>query len=256
MDFGASSASSIDSNITLVGDVNGRTNGSPDLSPSARSAMVRQEALSRMEELRRGRVSDAEAMPMVAQTPSTQPFLTPLNPVPRHQQPVDYDPQTGLRVYTNGPSMQKQDQQNSADPQSGRSEQQDWVYPPPTSAHPVQGPEQSGLEAAYNRAVEQQNAAAAGYPNPSAGPDPLTRPPSVMDSPGGSRIRVRRSTFSPAWSVAPRVLLVDDDQVSRRLFSKFLQVSGCTIDVAVDGIGAVNKMNLEKYDLVLMVSLL
>ncbi|KAG8963467.1 kinase-regulated stress-responsive transcription factor skn7 [Tulasnella sp. 408] len=54
------------------------------------------------------------------------------------------------------------------------------------------------------------------------------------------------------WAVPPRVLLVDDDQVSRKIFSKFLQVSGCTIDVAVDGIGAVNKMNLEKYDLVLM----
>jgi len=45
---------------------------------------------------------------------------------------------------------------------------------------------------------------------------------------------------------------VEDDAVSRRLSSKFLQVFGCTIDVAVDGEGAVNKMNLEKYDLVLM----
>ena len=50
-----------------------------------------------------------------------------------------------------------------------------------------------------------------------------------------------------------RVLLVDDDAVSRKLSSKFLQVFGCTIDVAVDGVVAVNKMNLEKYDLVLMV---
>jgi osomolarity two-component system response regulator SKN7 len=58
----------------------------------------------------------------------------------------------------------------------------------------------------------------------------------------------------PGWAVPPRVLLVDDDAVSRRLSSKFLQVFGCMIDVAVDGVGAVNKMNLEKYDLVLMVS--
>lgn len=50
----------------------------------------------------------------------------------------------------------------------------------------------------------------------------------------------------------PRVLLVEDDLVSRRLSSKFLQVSGCVIGVAVDGIGAVSKMELEKYDLVLM----
>lgn len=68
-------------------------------------------------------------------------------------------------------------------------------------------------------------------------------------------LRVRRSTFVPGWAVPPRVLLVDDDAVSRKLSSKFLQVFGCTIDVAVDGVGAVNKMNLEKYDLVLMVCL-
>ncbi|KAL6300238.1 hypothetical protein BKA93DRAFT_740923 [Sparassis latifolia] len=65
-------------------------------------------------------------------------------------------------------------------------------------------------------------------------------------------LRVRRSAYVPGWAVPPRVLLVDDDAVSRRLSSKFLQVFGCTIDVAVDGVGAVNKMNLEKYDLVLM----
>lgn len=70
---------------------------------------------------------------------------------------------------------------------------------------------------------------------------------------GSQKLRVRRSTYVPGWAVPPRVLLVDDDAVSRRLSSKFLQVFGCTIDVAVDGVGAVNKMNLEKYDLVLMV---
>ncbi|KAG6331562.1 hypothetical protein ID866_7528 [Astraeus odoratus] len=69
---------------------------------------------------------------------------------------------------------------------------------------------------------------------------------------GRQKLRVRRSTFVPGWAVPPRVLLVDDDAVSRRLSSKFLQVFGCAIDVAVDGVGAVNKMNLEKYDLVLM----
>ena len=64
---------------------------------------------------------------------------------------------------------------------------------------------------------------------------------------------MRRSTFIPRWAVPPRVLLVDDDIVSRTLGSKFLQVYGCTIDVAVDGESAVEKMNFEKYDLVLMV---
>ncbi|SPC64165.1 related to SKN7 - transcription factor [Ustilago sp. UG-2017b] len=65
-------------------------------------------------------------------------------------------------------------------------------------------------------------------------------------------LRVRRNTFVPGWTVPPRVLLVDDDEVCRRLSSKFLQVFGCSIDYAVDGMSAVNKMNQEKYDLVLM----
>ncbi|KAF9053356.1 hypothetical protein BJ165DRAFT_1400665 [Panaeolus papilionaceus] len=73
-----------------------------------------------------------------------------------------------------------------------------------------------------------------------------------ISTPGTQKLRVRRSTFVPGWAVPPRVLLVDDDAVSRKLSSKFLKVFGCTTDVAVDGIGAVNKMNLEKYDLVLM----
>lgn len=83
-----------------------------------------------------------------------------------------------------------------------------------------------------------------------------SRPSGLGGSPGGNtqKLRVRRSTFVPGWAVPPRVLLVDDDAVSRKLSSKFLQVFGCTIDVAVDGVVAVNKMNLERYDLVLMVS--
>ena len=71
-------------------------------------------------------------------------------------------------------------------------------------------------------------------------------------SEGGNYLRVRRSTFVPGWAIPPRVLLVDDDAVCRKLSSKFLQVFGCSIDYAVDGMSAVNKMNLEKYDLVLM----
>lgn len=51
------------------------------------------------------------------------------------------------------------------------------------------------------------------------------------------------------------MLLVEDDLVSRKLCSKFLQISGCEIGIAVDGLGAINKMELEEYDLVLMVTL-
>ena len=84
-----------------------------------------------------------------------------------------------------------------------------------------------------------------------AAPAPATPAPSRPTT--AQKLRVRRSTFVPGWAVPPRVLLVDDDEVNRRMSSKFLQVFGCTIDVAVDGVGAVERMNLEKYDLVLMV---
>jgi CheY-like chemotaxis protein len=100
--------------------------------------------------------------------------------------------------------------------------------------------------------VDQYSAPAFGSPTLQRG--------ETSSVPGGSsgsqRLRVRRSTLVPGWAVPPRVLLVDDDAVSRRLSSKFLEVFGCAIDVAVDGVGAVNKMNLAKYDLVLMVRLI
>ena len=88
---------------------------------------------------------------------------------------------------------------------------------------------------------------------PDRDPSPM---PGASGSSGGAgqqKLRVRRSTYVPGWAVPPRVLLVDDDAISRKLSSKFLQVFGCTIDVAVDGDVAVSKMNLEKHDLVLMV---
>lgn len=70
---------------------------------------------------------------------------------------------------------------------------------------------------------------------------------------GGPRLRVRRKTYVPGWAVPPRVLLVEDDAVSRRLSSKFLQVLGVTTDFAVDGESAVKQMHGGHYDLVLMV---
>jgi len=55
-------------------------------------------------------------------------------------------------------------------------------------------------------------------------------------------------------SVPPKILLVEDDDMCRKLSSKLLQVFGCTFDVATDGLDAVEKMNYgNKYDIVLMV---
>lgn len=65
-------------------------------------------------------------------------------------------------------------------------------------------------------------------------------------------LKVRRQTFVPGWAVPPKILLVDDDVVYRNMSSKFLQVFGCEADVAVDGFSALDKVNVEKYDLILM----
>ncbi|KAJ7448429.1 hypothetical protein B0H11DRAFT_2202390 [Mycena galericulata] len=67
-----------------------------------------------------------------------------------------------------------------------------------------------------------------------------------------STMRVRQAMFVPRWAVPPHVLVVEDDSISRKLSSKFLQLSGCTIDFASDGVDAVNKMTHGKYDLVFM----
>ena len=58
---------------------------------------------------------------------------------------------------------------------------------------------------------------------------------------------------TPSWSTTPRVLVVEGDQVSRNLCTKYVQSYGCSVDLAFDGASAVNKMNIEKFDLVLMV---
>jgi osomolarity two-component system response regulator SKN7 len=56
-----------------------------------------------------------------------------------------------------------------------------------------------------------------------------------------------------SWTVPPRILLVDDDSVYRDLSERLLHVFGCTIDLAKDGVEALKKMGLERYDLILMV---
>ncbi|ESK92768.1 putative response regulator receiver protein [Moniliophthora roreri MCA 2997] len=151
----------------------------------------------------------------------------------------------GLQVYTVGHLMPK----SAIDDMNGN-----WSFD--TGMMDMLGSGQGSFnEAGSNGMVGSQEARADGSP---IGYDPMSSSqPSDPSSSSGSakssqKLSVRRSTFVPGWTVSPRVLLVDDDAVSRKLSSKFLQVFGCKIDVAVDGVGAVNKMNLEKYDLVLM----
>ncbi|KAF7298508.1 Response regulatory domain-containing protein [Mycena kentingensis (nom. inval.)] len=205
------------------------------------AAMSRMDMLARIEELQaqRGRrLNNPPIVPSQDPTPSpdsddyedevVQP--TPTNPPsldlslspPAPPDPWSVPPgdqHAGLEVYTVGHLMPRGS--------TGFDAQGNWTFDSPTQVQTPPTPELVGKqETTFQSPIQQQ--------------------------PQQRTLRVRRSTFVPGWAVPPRVLLVDDDAVSRKLSSKFLQVFGCTIDVAVDGVGAVNKMNLEKYDLVLM----
>ena len=59
--------------------------------------------------------------------------------------------------------------------------------------------------------------------------------------------------FSTFRAIPPKVLLVEDDDICRTLSSKLLGVFGCSFDIAVDGLDAVQRMGIgNRYDLVLM----
>lgn len=192
--------------------------------------LSRQDALARIEELQRNRPQSVQGGNADGpNVPSgSDPFVMPAD---ADSTMAQYPPQTmsheGLQVFTLGHLL----------PRSGEDDANgNWTF----DANSLSGL----LPLPLNNTEENEIV----NPSPTTANPPAsfeTRPPSVL--------RVRRSAYVPGWAVPPRVLLVEDDAVSRKLSSKFLQVFGCTIDVAVDGVGAVNKMNFEKYDLVLMV---
>jgi osomolarity two-component system response regulator SKN7 len=85
-------------------------------------------------------------------------------------------------------------------------------------------------------------------------PYPLpVKPPDPNDPRFQGETRKKSTTIDPGWIRQPRILLVEDDPTCRRIGGKFLYAFNCSIDSALDGLEAVNKMNAgSKYDLVLM----
>ncbi|KAF8470424.1 HSF-type DNA-binding-domain-containing protein [Russula ochroleuca] len=208
----------------------------PQINPSEEDPpLSRQDALARMEELQRNRPQSVQGSASLnadgSNVPSgSDPFVMSADASAADGMMAQYPPQTisheGLQVFTLGHLL----------PRSGEDDANgNWTF----DANSLSGLLPLPLNNTDENDVVNPSPTTG---NPSASFE--TRPPSVL--------RVRRSAYVPGWAVPPRVLLVEDDAVSRKLSSKFLQVFGCTIDVAVDGVGAVNKMNLEKYDLVLM----
>ncbi|KAI8888075.1 hypothetical protein K501DRAFT_210857, partial [Backusella circina FSU 941] len=61
-----------------------------------------------------------------------------------------------------------------------------------------------------------------------------------------------KKKMAGSWTTPPRVLLVDDDSVYRDFSGRMLDRIGCNIDLANDGLEALHKMSVEKYDLILM----
>ena len=64
----------------------------------------------------------------------------------------------------------------------------------------------------------------------------------------------KKSNYNdPGWIRAPRILLVEDDPTCRQIGAKFLYSFSCTVDTALDGLEAVNKIQEGgKYDMILM----
>ncbi len=63
---------------------------------------------------------------------------------------------------------------------------------------------------------------------------------------------LRKINTATPWQMAPRVLVVEDDNVSRLLSAKILQLIGCKADMVSDGPAAVEMMGQNQYDLCLM----
>ena len=194
--------------------------------------LSRQDALARIGELQRTRPDAQMRLPLPDPSTAFGPadaFVLGSEEGTVANLPTEPFPTTdlsheGLQVFTLGHLMPR----SSIDDENGN-----WTFDPDSVADAVVLPTPRTADGGIGQSSEG----------------------TVQSVPSSERqkLRIRRSTYVPGWSVPPRVLLVEDDAVSRKLSSKFLQIFGCTIDVAVDGVGAVNKMNLEKYDLVLMV---
>ncbi|BGP23054.1 kinase-regulated stress-responsive transcription factor skn7 [Rhodotorula toruloides] len=184
------------------------------------------------------------------------PNLPPLPPPPPNFGHFEFAPLGGRRdeggQRQNGGYEQQQQGQRGPGGASATPAQQQPGQPqqqggPP---HQQQQQQQPGQQPSQQQPPLPQfvhPAYSSGDPQPSTSAPAPTAPPSA-ERPSAPR----RQSNVPGWAVPPRVLLVEDDAVCRKLSSKFLEVFGCQIDVAVDGVSAVNKMNMQKYDLVLM----
>ncbi|EPY52993.1 transcription factor Prr1 [Schizosaccharomyces cryophilus OY26] len=103
-------------------------------------------------------------------------------------------------------------------------------------------------EPTYSPHLEQNPSISKSYSQLSV--ESLAKSNPVTDS--YSLMASNMSVTGGIWRRQPRILLVEDDEVSRRMTIDFLTLFDCQVEVAVDGISAVNKANSGGYDLILM----
>lgn len=135
----------------------------------------------------------------------------------------------------------------------------------PQGKPPAQDSKSAAAAAAAAVASANANAAAAGTAEAAAAAAAAataTATAATQQSPFGTLIIPqqqgngvtipRRNTIKPSWTQTPRILVVEDDVVCRQLTSKFLEKFGCIVDTVENAQQGIEKMNLAKYDLVLM----
>jgi len=61
-----------------------------------------------------------------------------------------------------------------------------------------------------------------------------------------------RNTYQKFENQKPKILLVDDNDINRKVANEILKQAGCTIDLAKSGYEAIEKVKKEKYDLIFM----
>jgi CheY-like chemotaxis protein len=179
--------------------------------------------------------------PRMDSPPTAAPTGSNRHNMPQQHQAADYDMYSSSRMQPPPP------------PQATSQTYQVPSYPNGTAA--VSGSSWNRNQVASSSAMAnggiQQNC---GQEESTSNPEVLTASTPGVIGPQPQRHQGRGArAFNTSWSQPPRILVVEDDVVARRVSGKFLQVFGCSIDEATDGETAVTKMNGQKYDLVLMV---
>ena len=81
---------------------------------------------------------------------------------------------------------------------------------------------------------------------------PVEEGPSVEEVPPAEEAAAPASPTSPAVTLSRRVLVVEDNPVNQLVARRFLEKLGCSVDLAANGLEALDRLDQSAYDLVFM----